>query len=111
MLLLKIFKFSTPEMLRQLLLDVPISTFLVSLIKDNNPAMVATGVRIAEVLMEKLPDVFQTFFVKVFPGTTCLKKGSTCFWTCSGQETPSDGKNAWVLRSLPWFHQASSFWL
>jgi hypothetical protein len=27
--------------------------------------MVATGVRIAEVLMEKLPDIFQTFFVKV----------------------------------------------
>lgn len=66
MLLLKVFKFSSPDVLRHLLIDVQISTFLVSLLKDINPAMVATGVRIAEVLMEKLPDVFQTFFAKVF---------------------------------------------
>lgn len=51
-------------MLRALLKDIPISSFVASLLASRDSAVLAAGVRLSELLMLKLPDVFTTMFLK-----------------------------------------------
>lgn len=50
--------------LKSLLADLPISSLVASLLKSSDPAVVAQGMQMAEILMMKLPDVFSKFFLK-----------------------------------------------
>ena len=61
----KILQYSPPEMLRGLLGSISISSFVASLLAGREPAITAAAVRLAELLMLKLPDVFAPMFLKV----------------------------------------------
>jgi E3 ubiquitin-protein ligase TRIP12 len=65
LLLLKIVRFATPDMLQSLFVDVPISTFLAALLAEKDSSTVAHAFKLCEVLMEKLPNLFNKFFIKV----------------------------------------------
>lgn len=62
--MIKTLQYCPPEMLRGLLRDIPISSFIASLLASRDAAVLAAGVRLSELLMLKLPDVFATMFLK-----------------------------------------------
>ncbi|KAJ4767033.1 E3 ubiquitin-protein ligase UPL4 [Rhynchospora pubera] len=59
-----IFYFSTPEMLVELLCDINISSFLANLLAKKDHHVVFSALRAVEILMQKLPDVFLSSFIK-----------------------------------------------
>lgn len=60
----KMLYFSTAEQLRQVLLDLPMSSFLASLLSSRDARAQAFAIQMAELLMVQLPDVFRAYFVK-----------------------------------------------
>ncbi|BBM99900.1 E3 ubiquitin-protein ligase TRIP12 [Marchantia polymorpha subsp. ruderalis] len=60
----KLLHFSTPEMLRSLLKESNISSFLAGVLASKDASILITALQIAEMLMQKLPDVFSKVFVK-----------------------------------------------
>jgi E3 ubiquitin-protein ligase TRIP12 len=60
----KLLYFSTSEMLRSLLIESNISSFLAGVLASKDASILLTALRIAEMLMQKLPDVFFKMFVK-----------------------------------------------
>ncbi|KAL3701580.1 hypothetical protein R1sor_019602 [Riccia sorocarpa] len=60
----KLLHFSTPEMLRSLLKESNISSFLAGVLASKDASILITALQIAEMLMQKLPDVFSKLFVK-----------------------------------------------
>lgn len=60
----KILLFATPDMLLTSLQDLAISSFVASLLSSKDTATVACALVMAEVLMERLPDIFTTYFLK-----------------------------------------------
>lgn len=58
----KIIYFSTPKMLEDLLRNLTMSSFLASLLSSNDKSIVATALKIAENLMQKLPTIFEKYF-------------------------------------------------
>ncbi|KAL2649350.1 hypothetical protein R1flu_017478 [Riccia fluitans] len=60
----KLLHFSTPEMLRSLLNESSISSFLAGVLASKDASILITALQIAEMLMQKLPDVFFKLFVK-----------------------------------------------
>ena len=62
--IIKILQYCPPELLRGLLLDIHISSFIAALLTSRDAATLAVGVRLAELLMTKLPDIFNDMFLK-----------------------------------------------
>ena len=60
----KTLQYCPPAMLHGLLHDIPISAFIAALLASREPATLAVGVRLSELLMLKLPDVFTNMFLK-----------------------------------------------
>ena len=63
-IILKVMQYSSPELLRALLKGIPVSSFIASLLGVRDTGVLAVGVRLSELLMLKLPDVFATMFLK-----------------------------------------------
>ena len=62
--IIKILQYSPPEMLKSLLKSITISSFVASLLSSRDTAVLAVGMRLSELLMLKLPEVFATMFLK-----------------------------------------------
>jgi len=62
--LVKMLYFSTSETLEGLLADQPISSFIASLLASRDARSVAYALQLAELLMQQLPDIFRTHFVR-----------------------------------------------
>ncbi|CAM6105259.1 unnamed protein product [Calypogeia fissa] len=60
----KLLHFSTPDMLRSLLKESNISSFLAGVLASKDASILITALQIAEMLMQKVPDVFAKMFVK-----------------------------------------------
>ena len=60
----KTLQYCPPAMLHGLLQDIPISAFIAALLASREPATLVVGVRLSELLMLKLPDVFTNMFLK-----------------------------------------------
>eukprot|EP00245_Coleochaete_scutata_P015662 TRINITY_DN706_c0_g1_i1.p1 TRINITY_DN706_c0_g1~~TRINITY_DN706_c0_g1_i1.p1 ORF type:complete len:1941 (-),score=419.45 TRINITY_DN706_c0_g1_i1:667-6414(-) len=60
----KLLHFGNPEMLLSLLQEANISSFLAGVLASKDPAILNTALQMAEMLMQKLPDVFCKSFVK-----------------------------------------------
>jgi hypothetical protein len=60
----KILQYSPPEMLKGLLKNIAISSFIASLLASRESPILAVAVRLSELLMLKLPDIFTTMFLK-----------------------------------------------
>lgn len=63
-IIVKIVQYSPPDLLLTLLKRIPISSFIASLLGSRDSGVLATGVRLAELLMLKLPETFVTMFLK-----------------------------------------------
>jgi E3 ubiquitin-protein ligase TRIP12 len=59
-----ILHFSTADILKQMLLNIPISTFISSMMASHRLAQVATAIQFADILMNKLPDIFSSYLVR-----------------------------------------------
>lgn len=60
----KLMYFSTPDMLQSLLQVTNISSFLAGVLAWKDPQVLIPALQIAEVLMQKLPDIFSKTFVR-----------------------------------------------
>ncbi|KAL4435190.1 hypothetical protein ABPG77_001872 [Micractinium sp. CCAP 211/92] len=60
----KMLHFNSAATLAALLEDLPVSALLAALISARDSTIVAFGMQMAEILMEKLPDVFSQYFLK-----------------------------------------------
>ena len=60
----KILHFSDPQALGKELTDLPISSFIASLLSQRDSATVAKALQLAEILMHKLPAIFSKHFLK-----------------------------------------------
>ena len=60
----KVLHFSEPEALGKELTDLPISSFIASLLSQKDSATVAKALQLAEILMHKLPAIFSKHFLK-----------------------------------------------
>ncbi|KAL3152604.1 hypothetical protein ABBQ32_001622 [Trebouxia sp. C0010 RCD-2024] len=60
----KILHFSHPTALGKELTDLPISSFIASLLSQKDTATVAKALQLAEILMHKLPAIFSKHFLK-----------------------------------------------
>ncbi|KAG0572814.1 hypothetical protein KC19_VG127600 [Ceratodon purpureus] len=60
----KLVHFSTPEILRSLLLESNISSFVAGVLGSKDVSLLMMALQIAEMLMQKLPDVFIKMYVK-----------------------------------------------
>ena len=60
----KILHFSGSKALGQELTDLPISSFIASLLSQKDSAIVAKALQLAEILMHKLPAIFSKHFLK-----------------------------------------------
>ncbi|KAL4436702.1 hypothetical protein ABPG75_003841 [Micractinium tetrahymenae] len=60
----KMLHFNTAVTLAALLEDLPVSSLLAALLSARDSTVVAFGMQMAEILMEKLPDVFSQYFLK-----------------------------------------------
>lgn len=60
----KLVHFSTADMLRCLFKELNISSFLAGVLAFKDPSILLSALQIAEMLMQKLPDVFTKLFVK-----------------------------------------------
>lgn len=56
--------YSTNEILKDILLDIPISSFIAKLLSSNDLIFVSTGIQIATILIQKLPEIFNIYFVR-----------------------------------------------
>lgn len=63
-LMLRILAVAPPAQLNEALKDVAISSFVASLLATRDAITAAYGMHMAEVLMEKLPEVMRTYFIK-----------------------------------------------
>lgn len=62
--IVKMLYFATPDQLECLLADLSISSFVASLLNSRDARAQAYGIQMAEILMEQLPKIFSTYFVK-----------------------------------------------
>ncbi len=62
--IVKVLYFASPDMLQTLLVDIPISSFIASLLGARDARSTAYALQMGEILMEQLPDTFRTYFVK-----------------------------------------------
>nr|PNR54131.1 hypothetical protein PHYPA_007807 [Physcomitrium patens] len=62
--IIKLVHFTAPEMLRSLLQESNISSFLAGVLASKDMSLLTKALQIAEMLMQKLPDVFAKMFVK-----------------------------------------------
>lgn len=60
----KLLAVGSPQQLEQVLADLPISSFVASLLTSRDLKAQAAAIQMAEILMAKLPQVFTGFFVK-----------------------------------------------
>ncbi|KAK9798991.1 hypothetical protein WJX73_009807 [Symbiochloris irregularis] len=60
----KMVHYASSDMLRKLLKDVTISSFIASLLSTREGTTNATAVRLAELLMDKLPEIYTKYFLK-----------------------------------------------
>jgi len=60
----KLLAVGSPQQLQQVLSDLPISSFVASLLSSRDLKAQAAAIQMAEILMDKLPQVFAGFFVK-----------------------------------------------
>eukprot|EP00250_Pteridium_aquilinum_P022187 c25318_g3_i1 orf=376-6123(+) len=60
----KLIHFSTAEMLRSLFKELNISSFLAGVLVLKDSSILLTALQMAEMLMQKLPDIFTKLFVK-----------------------------------------------
>lgn len=60
----KVLHFSEPGALGEELTDLPISSFIASLLSQKDSATVAKALQLAEILMHKLPAIFSKHFLK-----------------------------------------------
>lgn len=58
----KIVYFSSAESLKNLLRHLSFSSFIATLLNSSDQSVVATALKICEILMEKLPDIFSKYF-------------------------------------------------
>eukprot|EP01103_Thecamoeba_quadrilineata_P015346 TRINITY_DN481_c1_g1_i1.p1 TRINITY_DN481_c1_g1~~TRINITY_DN481_c1_g1_i1.p1 ORF type:complete len:1638 (-),score=371.48 TRINITY_DN481_c1_g1_i1:6-4919(-) len=58
----KLIYFSTPEALYDLLKSLAMSSFIATLLSSRDLIVVATAIKIAEILMQKLPNIFEYYF-------------------------------------------------
>ncbi|XP_072953939.1 E3 ubiquitin-protein ligase UPL4 [Typha angustifolia] len=63
-IMINIFYFTTPDMLVDLLKNTNISSFLSGLLARKDHHLLISTLRIVEILMQKLPDVFLSSFIK-----------------------------------------------
>ena len=63
--------YATTEMLREQLRDVTISSFIATLLSTHDGTTNVTAVRLAELLMAKLPEVC-TYCITLQSSTTCM---------------------------------------
>eukprot|EP01080_Neovahlkampfia_damariscottae_P001758 gene1758-527_t len=56
--------YCSEEMLKEILMDIPISSFLTRLLGSNDLIFISTGIQISEILIQKLPDIFSIYFVR-----------------------------------------------
>jgi hypothetical protein len=56
-IIIKVLRFAPPDVLSVVLQDLPISSFIASLLSTNDPATAASGLLMAEILMTKLPEL------------------------------------------------------
>jgi len=77
-ILLKVLHFSSAQMLTNTLRNLPFSSFLSDLLTNNESDMnlVITALTFAQILIEKLPDIFRIYFRKegVFHAIQRLEK-------------------------------------
>ena len=60
----KVLHFSEPGALGEELIDLPISSFIASLLCQKDSTTVAKALQLAEILMHKLPAIFSKHFLK-----------------------------------------------
>jgi len=60
----KVLRFGPPDILAVVLKDLPISSFISSLLSASDPATAASGLLMAEILMTKLPELLTPYFLK-----------------------------------------------
>lgn len=60
----KVLHFSEPGALGEELTDLPISSFIASLLSQKDSTTVAKALQLAEILMHKLPAIFSKHFLK-----------------------------------------------
>jgi len=60
----KLLHYSPSEVLEKVLQDLPISSFVAGLLSCQEPAVVANGLQIAEILLSKLPTTLSPYFLK-----------------------------------------------
>ena len=63
-LIVKLIVFSPSDLLRSVLRDLAISSFIAALLCTNDLALIVSGLQIASVALEKLPDVFGVYFYR-----------------------------------------------
>jgi E3 ubiquitin-protein ligase TRIP12 len=62
--IVKALYFSTPRQLEAALKDLPISSFIASLLGGRDPKAQAYALQMGELLMEQLPGIFASYFIK-----------------------------------------------
>ncbi len=62
--LVRMLYFASPELLAELLKDVPISSFIAGILLGRDVRSAAYAMQMAELLMQKLPGTFAAHFVK-----------------------------------------------
>lgn len=62
--LIKIIYHAPPDTLEAVLADIPISGLIAGMLASSEDVMAGKGLHLAEILMEKLPEVFAKYFMK-----------------------------------------------